>query len=281
AERDSELNAAIGLDSTLDLTAARRFAELPNLAFLTQAGFPFTRLADLSETALVLPAAFTARDLEAAFRILGSFGGKTGYPALGLRAVTAGAVETVADRDLLAVGTFTEQPLINRWARFAPLEVSGDLLHVELRRPAAPLNQRLAGLIAGDGFAPDLFLRRSSVDGVVYGFESPLSAKRSVVIVSGRDGAGVKKAANAIASGDAAGVIQGGFAAITPQGVESYTAGSPYHVGSLPPFMHARLYLSQRPWTLGLIFVTTALLLAVAGYGLIRTRAVTLEKGTD
>ncbi len=42
-------------DSTIDLSNTERFASLPNLAFFVNSGYPFTRLADLSQTAVVIP----------------------------------------------------------------------------------------------------------------------------------------------------------------------------------------------------------------------------------
>jgi cellulose synthase (UDP-forming) len=46
---------SVDQDSLLDLSTAYHFTSLPNLAFFVNSGFPFTRLADLSETAVVSP----------------------------------------------------------------------------------------------------------------------------------------------------------------------------------------------------------------------------------
>ena len=50
-----DLHMSVDQSSTLDLSTAYHFTALPNLAFFVNSGFPFTRMADLSETAVVLP----------------------------------------------------------------------------------------------------------------------------------------------------------------------------------------------------------------------------------
>ena len=49
------MRGAIDPDSTLDLSGYDHFMAMPNLGVFKDSGFPFTRLADLSETVLVLP----------------------------------------------------------------------------------------------------------------------------------------------------------------------------------------------------------------------------------
>ncbi len=39
----------------IDLSKTERFTSLPNLAFFVNSGFPYTKMADLSDTAIVLP----------------------------------------------------------------------------------------------------------------------------------------------------------------------------------------------------------------------------------
>jgi len=54
----AEVKDTIKVDpgSTIDLTQQQRFAELPDLSYLAYTGFPFSTMADLSETVVLLPA---------------------------------------------------------------------------------------------------------------------------------------------------------------------------------------------------------------------------------
>lgn len=50
----NNLEAAIDAESTIDFSSFPHYAAMPNLAYFASLGFPYTRLADLSETAVVL-----------------------------------------------------------------------------------------------------------------------------------------------------------------------------------------------------------------------------------
>ncbi len=62
---------------------------MPNLEIFANAGFPFTRFADLGQTTVVLPATPTEQEIEMFVTLMGHFGRQTGFP--GLRVTVAGA----------------------------------------------------------------------------------------------------------------------------------------------------------------------------------------------
>src|SRR5690606_11360787 len=57
-----DVSAAIDGDSTIDVSGFPHFIAMPNLAAFGNAGFPFTRLADLADTAVVMPDNASADD---------------------------------------------------------------------------------------------------------------------------------------------------------------------------------------------------------------------------
>jgi hypothetical protein len=74
------VRGSIDPESTIDLRGYDHFMAMPNLGVFKDAGFPFTRMADLSETAVVLPDNASAEDLGAYLSLMGRFGAATGYP---------------------------------------------------------------------------------------------------------------------------------------------------------------------------------------------------------
>ena len=77
------------LDSSyLDLGGAVHYTELPNLRLFAKAGFPFTRMADLSQTAVLLPSAAGPEVTGLYLDLMGYFGAQTGYPALRVQVVS-------------------------------------------------------------------------------------------------------------------------------------------------------------------------------------------------
>ena len=107
-----DVRASVDPDSTIDLSRAYHFAELPNLAFFAGAGFPFTRMADFSGTAAVLPDRPNTLEISSFLTLLGRMAAIVGTPATGIEVVRPAAMEQVADRDLLVVGALGRQPAL-------------------------------------------------------------------------------------------------------------------------------------------------------------------------
>ncbi|MCG0583742.1 cellulose biosynthesis cyclic di-GMP-binding regulatory protein BcsB, partial [Burkholderia cenocepacia] len=96
--------AAIDPDSTIDFSHFVHYAQLPNLAFFANSGFPFTRFADLSQTAIVLPERPSPQELEAYLTMLGHMGEWTGFPALRVQVARPGDVAALSGhKDLLVI----------------------------------------------------------------------------------------------------------------------------------------------------------------------------------
>ena len=67
------LQGSILRDSYIDLSGYPHYAPLPNLEVFANAGFPFTRVADLSETTVVLPPTPTEQEIETFVTLMGHF----------------------------------------------------------------------------------------------------------------------------------------------------------------------------------------------------------------
>src|SRR3981081_820473 len=85
----NSLRGAILKDSYLDLQGIPHWATLPNLEIFANAGYPFTRRADLAETTVVLPDGAGPEEIETYLTFMGHFGGQTGYPVLNVTVTNA------------------------------------------------------------------------------------------------------------------------------------------------------------------------------------------------
>ncbi|EGC98290.1 cellulose synthase regulator protein, partial [Burkholderia sp. TJI49] len=87
-------------------------------------GFPFTRFADLSQTAVVMPDRPSPQELEAYLTMLGHMGEWTGFPALRVQVVRAGEVAALAGgKDLLVIDGASSSPLLAHWRAALPLAI--------------------------------------------------------------------------------------------------------------------------------------------------------------
>ena len=95
--------------STIDFTGYRHFIEMPDLKAFAYAGFPFSRMADLADTQIVMPARPHPGQITTLLDAVGAIGAETGYPALSLQVLDDWERARTADRDTLLIGTLPEE----------------------------------------------------------------------------------------------------------------------------------------------------------------------------
>jgi cellulose synthase (UDP-forming) len=91
-------------DSTLDLSGLSHYVQLPRLDLFANVGSPFTKLADLSTTAVLLPHTSSTQQISLYLALLGFFGARTGYPALRVSVFYPEQAANVGDKHLLIIG---------------------------------------------------------------------------------------------------------------------------------------------------------------------------------
>lgn len=263
-------------DSTLDLSGYRHFIALPNLGVFKDSGFPFTRLADLSETAVILPDAPSAAEIDSYLNVLGRFGSSTGYPATAVTVARAGEVEGLADKDLLLIASGADQPLLQRWAAQLPAGFAGNSQRFEVSDLAFKVRQWFSSDNAVSLARSRAALSASGGAGTAFvaGFESPLRSGRSVVALVAARPEGLADISRALTTReDYAQGLQGSLATVRGQQVESLVADETYHIGSLGPLLYVRWQLARHPLLmLGLSALGVALLAGLL-YAALRARA--------
>lgn len=262
------LQAAIDPESTLDFSGFPHYVALPNLAYFSDIGFPFTRMADLSETAVVLPDSPNADELGMYLMLMGRMGEATAYPALRHAVVSAADVEKVSARDLIVIGSAKSQSLMTKWADRLPMvQINGDRRVREADATwratyrwaqqdvqATPLPKGSLNLTGTGNLA------------TVMAFESPLQAARSVVFLYADKAADLRKISDALIDPERVSSIQGDFAVVDDKSVNHVKVSETYYVGSLPSLSKLRWFFSDQPLLLGLIGILVCILLAVIVY---------------
>ena len=271
------IQVAIDPDSSIDFSNTLRYAPLPNLAFFVNSGYPFTRMADLSETAVVLPDQVAPAEVEAYLGIFGMMGDATGYPATRHEVATASQVETVRTRDLLIVGSFQRQPLIGQWAQESPFRVENGQLRV---RMSSPIERIYTILDTRDPdnerrMADQLLVSTGDDVSALVSYESPLAEDRTVVAVSAAQPDGVVDLANAIRSTELRPVVQGDLVVLRGNQLSSFRVGGEYARAeeNLPLTTRVRWWFSDKPLLLVLFLLLGVFLIALALFWLLRRLA--------
>lgn len=270
------MRGAIDPDSTLDLSHYDHFMAMPNLGVFKDSGFPFTRMADLSETAVVLPDDAGPAELSAYLTVLGRLGDSTGYPATGVTVVQAQHVAALGDKDLLVIASGANQPLLKQWADRLPASVEGGQQRFEL----SDLPLRVRQWVSPD---PQANLRQTrsaftfsgaGANTYLTGFESPLKSGRSVVLIAAADTQGLNDATAALLGSDEnAGALQGSLVVVNGKHIQSLVAEQEYYVGHLGPFKYVQWIFSQHLSWMLLATALGILVISVLVYLSLRSRA--------
>ncbi|MFB2874495.1 cellulose biosynthesis cyclic di-GMP-binding regulatory protein BcsB [Aeromonas jandaei] len=247
-------------NSTLDFTGYRHLIEMPNLKAFSGSGFPFSKLADLSETQIVMPLKPSSEQISTLLDTLGAIGAETGYPALAVTLTNDWQKVRDADLDTLLIGDLPAefrhdaepdallaslQSWINQPRReFRSVEHSS----VSDRQPEARV-----GISGNDAIA------------VVLGLQSPAHPQRSVVALLADGNAGIRLLNETMQAPSQRAQVEGSVAIIREAGVTALDVGDRYEVGYLPWWERVWHLLANHPVRLAGVTLISMLLL---GWGL-------------
>lgn len=267
---------AIDPDSTIDFSALPHYTALPNLSFFVNDGFPYTRMADLADTAVVMPNNPTTPEMETYLMLMGRMGKVTGYPAIRHTLITASNVESFAGKDLIVIGSASDQPLLERWSDHMHPLLENGTHKLRLPGPFERLMSRWEDRDLEDAMkrAGDLITKGESGLGAMVAFESPLQHGRSVVVLTGDSGDQIASLAKYASDPKTMERYHGDLVLQSGNRIESFQLGPTYYVGKLPWWTALRWYLSHQPLVLAILIGIAALLVAVIAYRALRKLAV-------
>ncbi|QTO44474.1 cellulose biosynthesis cyclic di-GMP-binding regulatory protein BcsB [Burkholderia latens] len=260
--------AAIDPDSTIDFSHFVHYAQLPNLAFFANSGFPFTRFADLSQTAVVVPDRPSPQELEAYLTMLGHMGQWTGFPALRVQVARPGDVAALEGRkDLLVIDGSPASPLLSRWRTALPLSIDQQG-GAGATRVAFSVKERWRnGVGMADGGA---HIEQTGQLAALAGFELPGSHGRSVVALTATDQARLADLLDVFEKPGLVSQLQGDLALVRPGQVDSLRVGEPYVVGFVPWYARVWTHAARHPVVLGVVGVVAGLLLALGVFSVLQ-----------
>lgn len=272
-----DLHMAVSADSTIDLSRGYRFTQLPNLAFFVSAGFPFTRMADLAETAIVLPERPSGIELSAFLGQMGRFGALTGTPSVSVAVTRPDGIAAFAGRDVLLLGAVQH---LGTAAAALLTESAVRLDGAQVSAAASGLVERLLGNSGSGQAAAALGSGLTGGAVALAGGQSPLEHGRSVVALLAATPEGLDNAGTMLRDPALAGQVQGDLALFNGGKVYSYRVTTPFTVGTLPVWLWPSWYLRDQPIGLLLLMLAGSVLFAAGCYrALLRRRTSPPESG--
>jgi len=261
------MQAAILRDTYLDLRGYPHYAPLPNLESFTNAGFPFTRLADLAETTVVLPAMPTEQEIETFVTLMGHFSRQTGFPTLRVTVAGADALQGGARTDFLIIGTGDDQTGFDKLNNTLPVGLrSGQIQIHDTQGFFAPLHRAWWKLESDEHTESGDLTAGGTPDTVIEGVKSPYgpSGDRSIVAIHLKDAAAFEPFMATFIKVQQSSEISGSVSVLHGGQFQSFRIGSDvYHVGVLPWWTRLTLWFMQVPWVASVVVMILALLLAI------------------
>jgi hypothetical protein len=259
-------HVVIGDESTIDFSNYYHFLAMPDLRAFANAGFPFSRMADLSETTVVMPKKPSEAQVSTLLNTVGEIGAQTGFPAMNVTVADEGSQIQGKDSDLLLIGSIPDKlkddKRIDLLVDATKSWVKTPLRHNELPSIYLDENERRANIQTG--------ISSSGPMAAIVGFQSPYNDQRSVIALLADSPRGYELLNGALSDSGKRGAMFGSVSVIRESGVSSLRVGDVYYVGHLPWFERIWFALSNHPILLALFAAISIVLLAWVLWRLLR-----------
>ncbi|WP_449430344.1 cellulose biosynthesis cyclic di-GMP-binding regulatory protein BcsB [Pseudomonas putida] len=253
-----DVRAAIDENSTIDLSGYHHYIAMPDLRAFARSGFPYSRMADLSDTLIMLPAKPTAMQVGTLLDVVSGLAGQIGYPALGVRLSDDWAQAGAVDADLLLIGSLPEG-LNNAPDLGLLLNAQRDWM-MQGRAPGLPNSRRFdtSAVPANSSVA----VSAQAPIAAITGMKSPFHEQRSVVALLASSDADFALLREVFADTGKLDAVAGSVTLVRSSGVSSQFVGEHYFVGQLPWWLLLWYHLSEHPLLVAVVAAICVVLFA-------------------
>ncbi|MGL4600172.1 MAG: cellulose biosynthesis cyclic di-GMP-binding regulatory protein BcsB [Plesiomonas sp.] len=264
------VQAAIEPSSTIDFSGYHHYIAMPDLRAFANVGFPFTRMADLSQTLVLMPGKPDNKELALLFSLMGHMGSSTGYPVINVSLTDDWQQAKTADKDLLLIGQLPSDDLLLSKDHSALIKQTQAWISQPMRE--------ISDLQLTPSQEPNPSLQAASrVDtqsegniAAIVGFESPYSKQRSVVAMMASDASNFELITQSLNDSSKVATMNGSVIVFRDGQLHSERVGEMYYVGQLPWWMLLWYHLSHYPIVLALVAALSVVLVAIALWNTLR-----------
>jgi len=259
-------HVVIGDDSTIDFSKYYHFIALPDLRAFANASFPFSRMADLSESIVVMPKTPNEGQIATLLDAMAAVGAQTGLPTINVTLTDDASQIQNKDADIMVIGNIPEKLKDDKRIDLL-VQATESWVNTPLRQTTFP------------SIMPDNADREASVQtnvtsqgpmAAIVGFQSPYHEQRSVIALLADSPRGYELLNMAMNDSGKRAAMFGSVAVIRESGVNSLRVGDVYYVGHLPWFERVWYALSNHPVLLAVFAAISVVLLAWVMWRLLR-----------
>lgn len=267
---NNNIKSRIAEDSWIDLSHTRHFSMLPNLSYFVGASFPFSRLADYSQTLLLLPDRPSETEVGTLLNMAARSGTATGT-VLGNNRVVMGIpagganLEYLRQRDVLAVSGLDQKLFNQSLLDDSPYYVSDSTLSVRPQTLWQKAQRWLLGDWNIDALEADRYLSSNNAWRGFISYRSPWNSARVVVVALGSNDEQLGHLNGDLSSARINASIRGDTAIITNDNVRSFQVAPQFPSGQMPWYQMIIWYANQHS---GFLAILALLMTTVIGLAL-------------
>lgn len=244
-------------NSTLNFSSYYHFIAMPDLRVFANSGFPFSRMADLSQTLIIVSQNPQPGQVTTLLDTLGMIGAKTGFPALNITITDDGRAIQDKDADIMIIGSIP--PELKDDKQIALL-VNATESWVKTPLRQTPLLNRQPDPKYSEAETQTTISSNGPMAAIL-GFQSPYNSQRSVLALLADSPRGNTLLNEAISDSGKRNFIGGSVTIIRDSGVSAVRVGDIYYVGHLPWYERIWFALSDHPIILSIMAVVAMVLI--------------------
>lgn len=253
-------------NSSIDFSGYRHYIKMPALAAYANAGFPYSRYADLAQTLVLVSPKPSNQQVSTLLNALGNIGAQTGYPALRVQISDDWSQAKSADADMLMIGDIPPDLQDD-----SKINLLADAARSRINMPSRPITAANVPVSASDRTVESqTAISSRGPMGAIVGFQSPFNDQRSVVALMADSPRGWELLNNALLDSGKRAAVFGSATVIRESGVSSVRVGDTYFVGHLPWWERLWNLLATHPVWLALCATLVVILFALMAWRLMR-----------
>ncbi len=253
-------------NSSIDFSGYRHYIEMPSLAAYVNAGFPYSRYADLAQTLVLVSPKPSHEEVSTLLNALGSIGAQTGYPALRVQMSDNWSSAKSADADVLMIGVIPQDLQDS-----SKINLLADAARSWINMPSRAVAAQNVPVSASErAVESQTAISSSGPMGAIVGFQSPVNHQRSVVALLANSPRGWDLLNSALLDSGKRAAVFGSATVIRESGVTSVRVGDTYFVGHLPWWERLWNLLATHPVWLAICAAVVVVLFALMAWRLMR-----------
>ena len=243
-------------------------------------------MADLSDTAVVLPDVPTPEEIEMYLTFMGHFGAQTGYPVLNVTVTNPDGMKSDKKKDYLVMGTVDDISAARstKVGDALPVKIKGSGLQIEDTQGFfSPLQHAWWKVRSSDHIESGKLETAGGLpDAMIEGIEWPRGSSKSVVLIALRDKSIVPNFLQVFLKTSQSSDISQSVSVLNGTRFISYRIGNDvYHVGTLGWWIRISLLFSEFPWLVVVLAGLLCFLMAALLRAMLRRHARRRLQGID